>query len=140
MIYGDLLFSLFINLQSHFKKNIKIPDLSFQQIIALLIVPEEGIEMSELSNKLGIDNSTATRLVSGLINKNLIIKSKSKNDNRVRIVQLSQQGYEIQLRVELKIESLGKKFDYLIDASSHQEVVEFISSMNWELIKSSIKK
>tara|TARA_B100000214_G_scaffold335931_1_gene279537 strand:+ start:844 stop:1266 length:423 start_codon:yes stop_codon:yes gene_type:complete len=140
MIYGDLLFSLFINLQSHFKKNIKIPDLSFQQIIALLIVPEEGIEMSELSNKLGIDNSTATRLVSGLINKNLIIKSKSKNDSRVRIVQLSQQGYKIQLRVELKIENLGKKFDCLIDASSHQEVMEFISSMNWELIKSSIKK
>ncbi len=140
MIYGDLLFSLFINLQSHFKKNIKIPDLSFQQIIALLIVPEEGMEMAELSNKLGIDNSTATRLVSGLINKNLIIKSKSKNDNRVRIVQLSQEGYKIQLSVELKIENLGKKFDYLIDDTSHQEVVEVISSMNWELIKSSIKK
>ena len=140
MIYGDLLFSLFINLQSRFKKNIKIPDLSFQQIIALLIVPEEGIEMSELSNKLGIDNSTATRLVSGLINKNLIIKSKSKNDNRVRIVQLSQEGYKIQLSVELQIENLGKKFDYLIDDTSHQEVVEVISSMNWELIKSSIKK
>ena len=137
---GDLFFSFLINLQSHFKKNVKVPGLSFQQIIALLIIPEDGIEMTDLSIKLGIDNSTTTRLVSGLINKNFVIKSQSKNDKRIRIVYISSKGRKIQSGLELKVEEIGKQIEELIDPKRYQEAVDMISSINWGILKSSINK
>ena len=66
MHYGELLNSLLINLQSFIKKNINIGDVSFQRVTALSIIPTDGIEMSALANRLGIDNSTATRLIIGM--------------------------------------------------------------------------
>ena len=66
MNYGELLSILLIDLQSIFRKNVVVKGASFQQLIALSIIPNDGIEMSLLARKIGIDNSTATRLVIGL--------------------------------------------------------------------------
>ncbi len=66
MRYGELLNSLLINLHGVFKKNIMLDNVSFQKITALSVIPIDGIEMSPLSIRLGIDNSTATRLIIGM--------------------------------------------------------------------------
>ncbi|MBT6866739.1 MAG: hypothetical protein HOA19_05265, partial [Candidatus Marinimicrobia bacterium] len=63
MNYGELLSSFLVDLQSLYRQNISISGASFPQIIAISIMPDDGIEMSVLSKKVGIDNSTATRLV-----------------------------------------------------------------------------
>ena len=56
MNYGEILSSFLIDLQSLFRKNIKIENASFQQLIALSIIPSRGIEMTPLAKKIGIDN------------------------------------------------------------------------------------
>ena len=66
MSYGEILSSFLIDLQSIFRKKIKVKNASFQQIIALATIPSKGIEMTPLAKRIGIDNSTATRLIKGL--------------------------------------------------------------------------
>ena len=63
MNYGELLSSFLVDLQSLFRQNIAIEGATFPQILALSTIPDDGIEMSALSKKIGIDNSTATRLI-----------------------------------------------------------------------------
>ena len=79
MIYGDLFFSLLINLQSHFKKNIKVSDLSFQQIIALLIVPEEGIEKNEFPK---MRSDLMMRAIGGLFHGLFFLGNEKKQMSR----------------------------------------------------------
>ena len=88
MHLGELISSLLSNLQSLCRSNIILENASFQQIIGLLSIGFEGTEMSNLSLRLGIDNSTATRLIIGLEKKNWVIRKKSQSDNRVVVVFL----------------------------------------------------
>ncbi len=69
MNYGELISSFLVDLQSVYRSNINIEGASFPQVLAISIIPDDGIEMSALSKKIGIDNSTATRLVMGLEKK-----------------------------------------------------------------------
>ena len=83
MNFGELLLSVFIGLQSIYRNSVSIYGASFPQILALIIIPSDGIEMSALSKKLGVDNSTATRMITGLEKKDWIRRERDKYDKRV---------------------------------------------------------
>ena len=61
MNYGEILSTFFIDLQSFFRKNVKIQGATFPQLVALISIPDNGIEMSTIAKKIGIDNSSATK-------------------------------------------------------------------------------
>ncbi len=71
MHYGELISSFLIDLQRLFRLNISIKDLTYSQTLAIISIPDDGIEMSELAWTLGLDNSTVTRLVIRLEKKKL---------------------------------------------------------------------
>ena len=60
---GELFTSFLIDLQRIFKTKIVPNDLSYSQALAIIIIPDSGIEMSELAATLGLKNSTVTRLI-----------------------------------------------------------------------------
>ena len=107
MNYGEVLHALSIDLQSFFRRSIKIDDASFPQILALAVVPDDGIEMSSLSKRLGLDSSTVTRLIIGLEKKDWAVRKKQKKDNRIIKVFLTSAGEEKQSQLEDKIDKLG---------------------------------
>ena len=92
MSYGEILRTLYIELTSFYKSRIDLHEASFQQMIAIIVIPVEGIEMSGISGKLGIDNSTATRLIDGLVLKNWVFRSKDEKDKRITMVALTKEG------------------------------------------------
>ena len=63
MHYGELISLFLIDLQRLFRLNISINDLTYSQTLAIISIPDDGIEMSDLAWTLGLDNSTVTRLV-----------------------------------------------------------------------------
>ena len=81
MQYNELLFGLFNNLKALYQKNLKFPNISFQQILAISTIENSGVEMSYFSKRLGIDNSTATRLIDGLEKKKLVERKRNSSDN-----------------------------------------------------------
>ena len=63
MNYGEFISSFLIDLQRLFRLDISMKDMTYSQVLAIISIPNDGIEMSELARKLGLDNSTITRLM-----------------------------------------------------------------------------
>ena len=135
MQYNELLFGLFNNLKTLYQKNLKFPNISFQQILAISMIENSGVEMSYFSKKLGIDNSTATRLVDGLEKKKLVKRERKELDNRVIKVFLTNHGKKINNSIELQLEEIGYSIEKQFDKNSKGEIIEYGVSLNWAILK-----
>jgi DNA-binding MarR family transcriptional regulator len=135
MNYGELLSSFLVDLQSLYRQNISIEGASFPQVLALSIIPDDGIEMSALSKKVGIDNSTATRLVMGLEKKGWVKRNQSRHDKRVIRVSLTDEGDGIQTQLEAQFDKLGTVIEMEVNPLDRNEMIEFVSSLHWILSK-----
>ena len=135
MQYNELLFGLFNNLKALYQKNLKFPNISFQQILAISTIENSGVEMSYFSKRLGIDNSTVTRLIDGLEKKKLVERKRSSSDNRVIKVFLTKRGEKINSSIEYQLEKISYFIEKQFDESSKGEIIEFGVSLNWAIIK-----
>ena len=70
-------------------------DLTLSQALLLLYVPFDGISVSNLSDKLGIDISTMTRNIQRIEKLGLIKRSKDLNDKRSIKLNLSTRGIKL---------------------------------------------
>ena len=139
MNYGEVLHALLIDLQSFFRRSIKIDGASFPQILALAVVPDDGIEMSSLSKRLGLDSSTVTRLIIGLEKKGWAVRKKQQKDNRIIKVFLTSAGEEKQSQLEDKIDKLGSLVEKGIDPFDRSELLEYLWSAHWTISKLLLK-
>ncbi len=135
MQYNELLFGLFNNLKALYQKNLKFPNISFQQLLAISTIENSGVEMSYFSKRLGIDNSTATRLIDGLEKKKLVERKRNSSDNRVIKVFLTKRGEKINSSIEFQLEKISYSIEKQFDESSKGEIIEFGVSLNWAIIK-----
>ena len=140
MRYGELISLLMVDLQGLLRSHLKIKEATFQQVIAISVIPDIGIEMSSLSKKLGIDNSTATRLVNGLGKKNWIKKTLCPNDKRVVLVFLTIKGIVIQKKIESQLDKIGEIVERLFTPADRCQILEQMRSLHWKLVTMSLKK
>ena len=139
MNYGEILSTFFIDLQSFFRKNVKIQGATFPQLVALIAIPDNGIEMSSIAKKIGIDNSSATRLLFGIEKKGWIRRSVSCRDKRVIEVFLTDKGEDLQREIEEYIENVGFEIEKQIEPIDRNDVIESLSILNWALLKTKLK-
>ena len=132
---GELLSSLFINLQALIKREVNLGRASFPKIIALSIIPPDGLEMSALAKKVGIDNSTATRLVIGMEKAGWVNRESSSYDKRVNQVYLTKKGYFLQSNLEEQFELIGKTVEGSLNPADKVDLSDTLSSLNWVLLK-----
>ena len=104
-------------------------------MLSLIVIPVEGIEMSGISDKLGIDNSTATRLIDRLILKNWVLRKKEKKDKRITIVELTAEGEKMQILYEKELDKSGGIIRKIVSHDDRQKLIEAISQLNWALLK-----
>ena len=135
MQLGELLNSLFVNLQALIKREVNLGRASFPKIIALSIIPPDGLEMSALAKKLGIDNSTATRLVIGMEKAGWVNRQTSLYDKRVNQVFLTKKGYFLQSNLEEQFELIGKTVEGSLNPTDKVDISDTLSSLNWVLLK-----
>ena len=135
MQYNELLFGLFNNLKTLYQRHLKFPNISFQQILAISMIEDSGVGMSYFAKKLGIDNSTATRLIDGLEKKKLVKRKRNALDNRVIKVFLTKSGEKINNSIEFQLEKIGSSIEMQFDENSKGEIIESSLSLNWAIIK-----
>ena len=135
MQLGELLSSLYVNLQALIKREVNLGRASFPKIIALSIIPPDGLEMSALAKKLGIDNSTATRLVIGMEKAGWVNRESSLYDKRVNQVYLTKKGYFLQSNLEEQFELIGKTVEGSLNPADKVDLSDTLSSLNWVLLK-----
>lgn len=75
------------------QKRLNASDLSMAQYIHLRCLGEEGsLSQSELSALLGIEKASSTRVLDELEQRNFILRERNREDRRVVVVTLSDQG------------------------------------------------
>ena len=132
---GELLSSLFINLQALIRKEVNLGRASFPKIIALSIIPPDGLEMSALAKKMGIDNSTATRLVIGMELAGWVNRQQNSHDKRVTQIFLTKKGYSLQSDLEEQFSLIGKVVEESVNPSDRVNTFDSLSLLNWVLLK-----
>ena len=140
MHYGELISSFLIDLQRLFRLNISIKDLTYSQTLAIISIPDDGIEMSELAWTLGLDNSTVTRLVIRLEKKNWVERKQSQRDQRAIEVFLTDKGALIQHDIEKEIDNIGEKIKSEVEEDQKESLLQALSSFQWTLRKIFLKK
>ena len=140
MNYGEFLSSCLIDLQRLFRVELSTSDLTYSQILAIISIPDSGIEMSELSLVLGLDNSTVTRLVIRLENKLWVERKKSRRDQRAVKVYLTNKGVKVQQNIEKKIDKIGKKLNLEVNEVEKEGLLNSLLAFQWRLKKLFLKK
>ena len=140
MNHGEFLISFLIDLQRIFRTEVVPKDLPYSQVQAIVIIPSDGIEMSELSWTLGLDNSTVTRLIERLEVNGFVIRKKNKSDKRSIIVSLKKKGINIQKNVEKKLVKIGEQIFFETGQSQKEISLENLSSFQWGLRKTFLKR
>ena len=135
MQLGELLSSLLVNLQALMKREVNLDKASFPKIIALSIIPPDGLEMSALAKRMGIDNSTATRLVMGMEVAGWVNRESNLYDKRVTQVFLTKEGYSLQIDLEEQFALIGKVVEESLNPSDKVNISDSLSSLNWVLLK-----
>ena len=135
MQFGELLSSLLINLQALIKREVSLGRASFPKISALSIIPPDGLEMSALSKRMGIDNSTATRLVSGMEGAGWVSRQSYSYDKRITQVFLTKKGHSLQIDLEEQFTLIGKVVEESLKPSDKVNISDSLSSLNWVLLK-----
>jgi len=135
MQLGELLSSLLVNLQALMKREVNLDKASFPKIIALSIIPPDGLEMSALAKRMGIDNSTATRLVIGMEVAGWVNRESNLYDKRVTQVFLTNKGYSLQSDLEEQFALIGKVVEESLNPSDKVNISDSLSSLNWVLLK-----
>ena len=140
MNYGELLSSFLVDLQRLFRTDIHFKDITYSQILAIISIPDNGVEMSELAWILGLDNSTVTRLVIRLEKKSWVNRKQSQRDQRAIEVSLTHKGSTIQRDIEKQIDALGDKIKLEIDEDRREPTLDSLSTFQWTLRKIFLKK
>ena len=132
---AELLTNLLTDLQSIFREKNKNLPFSLSQIILISSIPEQGIDMTSLSKKIGIDNSTTTRLIHNLQKKDIIIKSSNIEDKRSNILTLSKKGIEANKSIEKNIEKFSKQIFSYFEDKNRILTKDLLNAFHWNLLK-----
>ena len=140
MEFGELLKQFLIDLQSVFRTQLKKLDLTLSQIILISSIPIGGIDMTTLSIKIGVDNSTLTRLIDILIKNGIVKKNKNPKDKRSFIVTVTEKGEFLQSKIELEIESFVTRIFQKTSSVDQEELKKNLSSFHWIVSKYFLNK
>ncbi|NIA18504.1 MAG: MarR family transcriptional regulator [Simkaniaceae bacterium] len=140
MEFGELLKAFLQDLQAIFRKQIIFQGLTLPQILILSSIPDTGIDMSSLAKVSGVDNSTMTRLADTMIKRGWIAKKRDDMDRRSFILRLTEQGENLQLEIENRIDKFGEEVASQIPLEEREEVKDVLSAFHWTLSKLILKK
>ena len=135
MDFGELLNELALSLNALHRRDVCGQGETLAQCFILSSVPDDGIHMSRLASKLGIDNSTLTRLMDNLEKHNLAFRKKDEDDRRLVNVFLTKQGQAVMSRFEARIENLGSRILDDLPSEKRELVKGSLESLLWSLSK-----
>ena len=135
MEFGELLKQFLIDLQSLFRTQTKNLNITLPQIMLISSIPTDGIDMTSLSQRLGVDNSTLTRLIGILVKNQIVIKNNNPLDGRSVVVTLTDYGEKLYSKIEVEIDQFGSDLYHKIPVEDQEEVKEILSNLHWTISK-----
>jgi DNA-binding MarR family transcriptional regulator len=109
--------------------------MTLAQVQLLLAIPFNSITMSNLSNTLGIDNSTLTRNLNKLEFQGYVNRQKDNFDKRVHKVSLAKKGQQTKEKIETKLSEYSYKLLSSLCHKDRQNVFESLEKLSWAFTK-----
>ena len=104
------------NVTSLYTPWLKPLGLTYTQYITLLVLWEkDGVSVSEIGSKLMLDNGTLSPMLKKMEQSGYIERNRSKDDDRVVIITLTQKGRELQEQAKDIPEKVGSCIDLPIE-------------------------
>ena len=107
--------------------------LTTPQAFHLLSIPVDGISMSGLANKLGLDTSTLTRNIQKLEKMGLVRREKDKNDRRILVAHLTDKGRGRVEKIEEFLLDLNFSMMKYIDLDDQENIPEMLEKLVWAM-------
>ena len=108
-------------------------NLTASQAFSLLLIPFDGISMSHLAYKLGLDNSTLTRNIQKLEKLHLVKRKADNYDKRVQRVVLTKDGSSLIVLLERHLEEQNHSILAHIDLDAQEHLLTVLEQLSWAL-------
>ena len=108
-------------------------NLTASQAFHLLSIPHDGIPMSKLAHKLGLDASTLTRNIQKLEKMELIKRSQESYDKRVQKAVLTEKGEEMIELLDESLQEINNSFMEQIDLDSQENITDILEKIVWAM-------
>ena len=107
--------------------------LTAPQAFHLISIPVDGISMSGLANKLGLDTSTLTRNIQKLEKMGLVRREKDKKDRRIFVAYLTDKGRRRVEKIEESLLDLNFSMMKYIDLDDQENIPEMLEKLVWAM-------
>jgi MarR family 2-MHQ and catechol resistance regulon transcriptional repressor len=114
--------------------------LTVSQCYALQTLIREPLTSSALSEALGLDISSTTRLVDQLVRKKLVLRKRSAEDARVKRIEITDAGYKLVSRIESDLVNVVAEAVKGLPAEVQRVLPEVIRRLNNALACSTDQK
>ena len=129
----ELIIDLVIQYNGIVRKAASELHLTVSQSFLILAIPPNGISMSELATKLGIDNSTLTRNIQKLELYKFINRKASSYDRRISKVFLTSKGIDTSEKLDLLLNDTSLKLSNSFDLDIQNSLIDILEKLNWQL-------
>ena len=129
----ELLTNLTTHYNAIFRQCSSRLSLTAPQAFHLLSIPVDGISMSGLANKLGLDTSTLTRNIQKLEKLYLVRRKQDRNDKRILVVYLADKGRGKVEKIEESLLDLNFSMMKYIDLDDQENIPEVLEKLVWAM-------
>ena len=129
----ELLTNLTTHYNAIFRQYSSRLSLTAPQAFHLLSIPVDGISMSGLANKLGLDTSTLTRNIQKLEKLEFVRRKQNINDKRMLVVSLTDKGQEKVAKIEDSLLDLNFSMMKYIDLDDQENIPEMLEKLVWAM-------
>ena len=129
----ELLTNLTTHYNAIFRQYSSRLSLTASQAFHLLSVPIDGISMSGLANKLGLDTSTLTRNIQKLEKLEFVTRKQDRNDKRIFVIYLADKGRRRVEKLEESLLDLNFSMMKYIDLDDQENIPEMLEKLVWAM-------
>ena len=129
----ELLADLSIGTNAIIRKSASKFNLTAAQAFHLLSIPFDGIPMSGLAHKLGLDNSTLTRNIQKLEKLNLVQRNHDNHDRRIQRVILTNSGTELLELFEHDLDEQNFHIINQIELETQEHLFTVLERLSWAI-------
>lgn len=91
-------------------------DLTYSQYLVMMVLWEQnGVSVKDVGHRLHLDSGTLTPLLKRLEVKGYVERARSTQDERVRVLNLTEQGRELKLRAQQVPNAIKCRVDIELD-------------------------
>ena len=129
---------LLVDLTTHYNALIRSAasqlHLTFSQAFHLISIPHDGIPLSKLAYKLGLDASTLTRNIQKLEKLTLVTRISDDYDSRISKVVLTEGGVALVKLLDSSLEDYNYNILEQIDLETQEHLITVLEKLSWALI------